>query len=97
MKRQRPNTTTHTLFTFLNSPSRRSDHAPVSCRTPAARGPDSHLFARKRSRAACACAGLGGLCGSLFGIAPFCGEGVSWWFSHQSIESCNKGITYLGL
>ena len=44
--------------------------SPSSCHTPARPSPDSRRSARKRTRAACACAAPGVLCGSLSGIAP---------------------------
>lgn len=52
--------------------SRRTFRAPLLYRKPARHALDSRPFARKRSRAVCACAVLGGLCGSPSGIAPFC-------------------------
>lgn len=51
--------------------SRRTVHAPLLYRKPARHALDSRPFARKRNHAVCACAALGGLCGSPSGIAPF--------------------------
>jgi hypothetical protein len=54
-------------------PSLRTARARASCRMLATRVSATRRLGRTRIRAVCACAAPVGLCGWLFGIAPFCG------------------------
>ena len=54
-----------------HSSSHHTFHAPSSYHKRSELSSETHLPARTRIRAVCACAGLGELCGLLFGIVPF--------------------------
>ena len=77
-------------FIFLsvsNSPFLHSDHALVWCRKLVIRVFVTRLLERMRSRVVFACAGLGALCGLLFGIVPSFGN-------HQSCSSKKRKSNY---